>query len=82
MSVAEELDLSVLRYSRVNEDCRVLSKALQICPEDIVLSITRFGTIMLYVILLNTVVFNTLYFHMAGCKYPTMPHLPKGVGLM
>ena len=39
--IAKELDLSVIRYSRVWEDHRVLSRALQIQPEDVVLSITR-----------------------------------------
>ena len=40
--VEKELDLSVIRYSRVEEDHRILSKALSIKPdEDIVLSITR-----------------------------------------
>jgi len=40
--VARSLDLSVIRYSRVWEDCRVLSKALQIKPDDDIISITRF----------------------------------------
>lgn len=39
--IAKELDLTVLRYSRVDEDHRVLSKALQINDQDVVLSITR-----------------------------------------
>lgn len=39
--IEQALDLSILRYSRVDEDYRVLSRALQICPEDIILSITR-----------------------------------------
>ena len=42
-------DLSLLRYSRVEEDCRVLSRALQITPDvDIVLSITRCYYSVLY----------------------------------
>ncbi len=42
--VASQLDLSVIRYSRVLEDHRVLSAALNIVPEqDTVLSITRWG---------------------------------------
>ena len=39
--VAKELDLSVIRYSKVWEDHRILSQALQIQPDDVVLSITR-----------------------------------------
>ena len=40
--VAKRLDLSVVRYSRVLEDHRVLSRALQIkADEDIVMCITR-----------------------------------------
>ena len=42
--VAKKLDLSVLRYSRVWEDHRVLSRALQLKPEDVVLSITRYAS--------------------------------------
>ena len=39
----EALDWSVIRYSRVHEDHRVLSQALQVLPEeDVVLSITRY----------------------------------------
>ena len=39
--VAEKLDLSVIRYSRVWEDHRTLSRALQIQEDrDVVLSIT------------------------------------------
>ncbi len=41
--IEKELDLSVLRYSRVVEDHRVLTKALQIDSDrDVVLSITRY----------------------------------------
>ena len=39
--VAQAVDLSVVRYSRVWEDHRVLSLALQVTAEDTVLSITR-----------------------------------------
>ena len=40
--IKEALDWSVIRYSRVHEDHRVLSQALQVLPEeDVVLSITR-----------------------------------------
>ena len=40
--VASQLDLSVIRYSRVLEDHRVLSHAFNIAPDqDTVLSITR-----------------------------------------
>ena len=40
--VEKDLDLSIIRYSRVVEDCRVLSKALNIKPDvDVVLSIIR-----------------------------------------
>lgn len=40
--VAKELDLSVIRYSRVIEDHRVLSRALQIAQDqDVVVCITR-----------------------------------------
>ena len=39
--VAEKLDLSVIRYSRVWEDHRTLSRALQIQEDrDVVLSVT------------------------------------------
>lgn len=39
---AEELDLTVIRYSRVFEDHRVLSEALDITADsDTVISITR-----------------------------------------
>ena len=41
-ALESELDLSIVRYSRVCEDYRVLSRALQIGPEDVVLSITRY----------------------------------------
>ena len=40
--VARSLDLSVIRYSRVWEDHRVLSEALQINETDDILSITRY----------------------------------------
>ena len=41
--VEGELDLSILRYSRVEEDHRVLTQALRIKPDhDVVLSITRY----------------------------------------
>ncbi len=41
--VASQLDQYVIRYSRVLEDHRVLSRALNITPEqDIILSITRY----------------------------------------
>jgi len=41
--VSRHLDLSVIRYSRVEEDCRVLCKGLDIRPDsDVVLSITRY----------------------------------------
>ena len=41
--VAKELDLSVIRYSRVAEDHRVLSCALQIeVDHDVVMCITRY----------------------------------------
>ncbi len=40
--VAMALDLSVIRYSKVFEDHRILSQALDIQPDDVVLSITRF----------------------------------------
>ena len=41
--VAKELDLSVIRYSRVAEDHRVLSRALQIeVDHDVVMCITRY----------------------------------------
>ena len=40
--VATQLDLSVIRYSRVIEDYRVLSRALQIeADKDVVICITR-----------------------------------------
>lgn len=40
--VAKKLDLSVIRYSRVVEDHRVLSRALQITQDkDVVMCITR-----------------------------------------
>ncbi len=39
--VAVALDLNVIRYSKVWEDHRVLSQALDIQPGDVVLSITR-----------------------------------------
>lgn len=40
--VAQQLDLSVIRYSRVVEDHRVLSRALQIeADKDVVMCITR-----------------------------------------
>ena len=40
--VAKRLDLSVIRYSRVVEDHRVLSRALQIeADQDVVMCITR-----------------------------------------
>lgn len=39
--VARSIDLSVIRYSKVWEDHRVLSQALDIQPDDVVLSITR-----------------------------------------
>ena len=40
--VAKRLDLSVIRYSRVVEDHRVLSRALQIeTDQDVVMCITR-----------------------------------------
>ena len=40
--VAKELDLSIIRYSRVIEDHRVLSRGLQIREdEDVVVCITR-----------------------------------------
>ena len=43
--VATQLDLSVIRYSRVLEDHRVLSEALNIVPEeDVVLSIARLAS--------------------------------------
>lgn len=40
-TVAEKLDLSIIRYSRVWEDCDVLCRGLDIQPNDVVLSITR-----------------------------------------
>ena len=40
--VARSLDLSIIRYSRVWEDHRVLSEALQINENDDVISITRY----------------------------------------
>ena len=41
--VATQLDLSVIRYSRVVEDHRVLSRALQIeADKDVVMCITRY----------------------------------------
>ena len=41
--VAQRLDLSVIRYSRVVEDHRVLSRALQIeADHDVVMCITRY----------------------------------------
>ena len=40
--VAKRLDLSVIRYSRVAEDHKVLSRALQIeADQDVVMCITR-----------------------------------------
>ena len=40
--VERHLDLSLIRYSRVEEDCRILCGALEIKPDvDVVLSITR-----------------------------------------
>lgn len=39
--VAKGLDLEVLRYSKVWEDHRVLEEGLDICDNDVVLSITR-----------------------------------------
>ena len=39
--VAEQLDLSVIRYSRVWEDYRLLVKGLNISGRDSVLVITR-----------------------------------------
>ena len=40
--VAKRLDLSVVRYGRVLEDHRVLSRSLQIkADEDVVMCITR-----------------------------------------
>lgn len=39
--VARSLDLSIIRYSRVWEDYRVLSEALQIDENDDIISITR-----------------------------------------
>lgn len=47
----EQLDLTVLRYSRVDEDYRVLSKALQIKPDDVILSITSSGDNVLNLLL-------------------------------
>ena len=41
--VAKQLDLNVIRYSRVAEDHRVLSRALQIeVDQDVVMCITRY----------------------------------------
>ena len=40
--VARSLDLSIIRYSRVWEDHRVLSKALQVNENDDIISITRY----------------------------------------
>ena len=48
--VARSLNLSVIRYSRVWEDHRVLSKALQIKPDDDILSITRCGSTVIGVL--------------------------------
>ena len=39
--VSSQLDLSVIRYSHVWEDHRVLTRGLDVQPEDIVLCITR-----------------------------------------
>ena len=39
--VAEQLDLSVIRYSRVWEDYRSLVKGLEICSQDSLLVISR-----------------------------------------
>lgn len=39
--IAVKLDLSVVRYSRVWEDCEILCRGLDIQPSDVVLSITR-----------------------------------------
>jgi hypothetical protein len=40
--VARELDLSILRYSKVWEDHRVLSEGLNISPDDDILCISRY----------------------------------------
>lgn len=40
-TISEQLDLSVLRYSRVWEDYRILCKGLDIKTEDVIVSITR-----------------------------------------
>ena len=44
MAELEALDLSVIRYSRVDEDHKIISRGLRINPDqDVVLSITRLG---------------------------------------
>ena len=40
--IAVKLDLTVIRYSRVWEDCDILCRGLDIQPNDVVLSITRY----------------------------------------
>lgn len=40
--VSEQLDLSLMRYSRVWEDYRLLAKGLNICSHDSLLVITRY----------------------------------------
>lgn len=53
--VGKQLDLSVIRYSRVVEDHRVLSRALQIIQnQDVVMCISRYFSIIIVVIVVGT----------------------------